>query len=80
MIKILLDTDLGGDCDDAGALAVLHKLADKGLCEILAVTHCSSGCCGAVTIKAINDWYKRPEIPIGVYKKREFLTEDKYNK
>lgn len=80
MIKILLDTDLGSDCDDAGALAVLHKMADKGLCEILAVTHCSSGVCGAVTIQAINDWYKRPEIPIGIYKKREFLTAGNYIK
>ncbi len=27
--KIIFDTDMGSDCDDAGALAVLHKLADK---------------------------------------------------
>ena len=36
---ILLDTDIGCDCDDAGAMAVLHALADMGETEILAVTH-----------------------------------------
>lgn len=75
--KILLDTDLGSDCDDAGALALLHRLADIGNAEILAVTHCASEISGAVTLKAINEWYKRPDIPIGRYNKRKFLEEDR---
>lgn len=33
--KIILDTDLGGDIDDLGAVALLHELADRGDCEIL---------------------------------------------
>ncbi len=28
-VRIIFDTDMGSDSDDAGALAVLHKLADK---------------------------------------------------
>ena len=28
--KIILDTDMGSDSDDAGALAMLHHLADAG--------------------------------------------------
>lgn len=28
--NVIFDTDIGSDCDDAGALAILHKLADKG--------------------------------------------------
>src|SRR5688572_12869118 len=35
-VKILFDTDMMTDCDDAGAMAVLHALADKRECEILA--------------------------------------------
>jgi hypothetical protein len=35
-VRIILDTDMSGDCDDAGALALLHALADQGECEILA--------------------------------------------
>lgn len=77
MIKILLDTDLGSDCDDAGALAVLHRLADEKLCEIVAMTHCTSEINGAVTVKAINTWYKRPDIPIGQYKDGPFLEDEK---
>lgn len=39
-VKILFDTDIGCDCDDAGALALLHRLCDRGEAELLAVTHC----------------------------------------
>ena len=39
-VKIIFDTDIGWDCDDAGALAMLHRLCDKGEAELLAVTHC----------------------------------------
>ena len=35
-VKIIFDTDMIGDYDDVGAMAVLHKLADAGECEILA--------------------------------------------
>ena len=28
--KIIFDTDIGGDCDDTGALAMLHHLCDMG--------------------------------------------------
>ena len=37
-VKIIFDTDIGGDCDDAGALALIHRLCDKGEVELLAVT------------------------------------------
>lgn len=75
-IKILLDTDMGSDCDDAGALAVLHNIADETEAEILAVTHCSSGICGPVAVKCINEWYGRADIPIGKYYEGRFLEED----
>jgi hypothetical protein len=40
-VRIIFDTDIGSDCDDAGALAVLHKLADKGEAKILGVIYVS---------------------------------------
>lgn len=76
-MKIILDTDLGGDCDDAGALAVLHNLADMGKAEILAFTHCASEISGSVTVKIINDWYSRSRIPVGRYDKSIFLEDEK---
>ena len=36
-VKVIFDTDMANDCDDAGALAVLHALADLGEAEILAI-------------------------------------------
>lgn len=81
--KIMLDTDMGMDCDDAGALALLHRIADKTDTEILAVTHCSSGISGAVTVKYINEYYGRPQIPVGTFRTRRFLEDEacvKYTK
>jgi len=66
MRRIILDTDMGSDCDDAGALALLHVYADRGQAEILGCIY-SSGRVpfGAGIIDAINTWYGRPDIPIG---------------
>ena len=36
-IRVILDTDMDSDCDDMGALAMLHALADSGEAQILAV-------------------------------------------
>ena len=66
-IKILFDTDIGGDCDDAGAMAVMHELANRRECEILAVTHCCAGPYNAGCIDAINRYFGRPDIPVGVF-------------
>ena len=65
-VRIIFDTDMGSDCDDAGALAVLHAYADRGLAEIVGCIY-SSGKVpfGAGIVEAINIYYGRPEIPIG---------------
>ena len=56
-IKIIFDTDIGGDCDDAGALALIHRLCDKGEAELLAVTHCYNGEYYAGCIDSINRFF-----------------------
>jgi hypothetical protein len=68
VVKIILDTDMGSDCDDAGALALLHRYADLGMAEIVGCIY-SSGKVpfGAGITEAINIYYGRPEIPIGAY-------------
>ena len=67
-VKIILDTDMGSDCDDAGAFAVLHRYADLGMAEIIGCIY-SSGKVpfGAGIVEAINIYYGRPDIPIGAY-------------
>ncbi len=64
--KIILDTDMGSDCDDVGALALLHHYAQEGQAEILGIIY-SSGRVpyGAGVIDAINHYYHRADLPIG---------------
>jgi hypothetical protein len=65
-VRIIFDTDIGSDCDDAGALAVLHKLAHKGEAEILGVIYSSAFCLyGAGACDAINTYYGRGDLPLG---------------
>lgn len=68
-VTIIFDTDMSGDCDDVGALAVLNKLADAGKAELLACVangHDQDKAIAA-SISAINTYYGRPNIPIGTY-------------
>ena len=64
-IKIIFDTDIGGDCDDAGALLLLHRLCDIGEAELLAVTHCFDSPYLAGCIDAINTYFNR-NVPVGI--------------
>jgi len=63
------------DCDDAGALAVLHVLADRGECEILATVVSVRDPASAATVDAINRYYHRPALPIGMVKGAEGVLE-----
>ncbi|HOX12582.1 MAG TPA: nucleoside hydrolase [Spirochaetia bacterium] len=74
-LPLILDTDLNEDVDDAGALAVLHALADRGLAEILGMTYCTSARWGVPAIRAVNRWYGRPDIPVGAFGRPGFLDE-----
>ncbi len=75
--RILFDTDIGGDCDDAGALALLHVLCNRGEAELLAVTACYASPYVAGCIDAINTYYGR-RVPVGVLHRRSFDTEGVY--
>lgn len=64
---ILLDTDMATDCDDAGALAVLHALADSEEAEIRAVAVNNKDAASVGAVAAINAFYGRGDIPLGAY-------------
>lgn len=68
--QIILDTDMAGDCDDAGALAILHALSDKEEAEILAVVTNRKDIsnASAAAVDVINTYYGHPDIPIGTDK------------
>lgn len=65
-VKLIFDTDIGNDCDDAMALAVIHALQNRGACELLAVTLTNPEPQAGKLVDAINTFYGRPDIPIGV--------------
>ncbi len=67
-VKIIVDTDMMTDCDDAGAFAVLHALADRGECEILATMVSSKSPASVLAVDVLNTYYGRPELPIGMVK------------
>jgi hypothetical protein len=69
-VRIIFDTDMDTDCDDAGALAMLHALADAGEVEILATVVSSRYAWSVPCVAAINGWYGRPDLPIGCPKER----------
>lgn len=75
MIPLILDTDIGSDCDDAGAMAVLHALADLGEVDILALTHATGLPAGPGSIAVIDAYYGRPDIPIGACRDAGFLSD-----
>ena len=67
--KIIYETDMCLDVDDAGGLAMLHALANRGEVELLAVCFNEVHPDGAAAIDAINTWYGRGDLPVGIYKK-----------
>ena len=70
-VKVIFDTDMFTDFDDAGALACLHAYADAGQCEILATISCTRGCHSVAVCEVINAFYGRPDIPVGCTKEIE---------
>ena len=79
-VRIIFDTDMHTDCDDAGALAVLHALADRGEAEIVACMVSTLDPWAAPTVDAINTYYDRPDVPIGGVKGAGVLRKSPYTK
>ena len=78
--RIILDTDISSDVDDVGAVAVLHALAGQGKVYILAMMVSSGDPWSGPCLDALNTWFGRPDIPIGVIKKPTVTHESKYTK
>ena len=77
-VKLIFDTDMGNDVDDALALGVIHALQSRGECELLAVTVTKDETLAAPYIDAVNTFYGRPDIPIGVVKDGPTKKPSKY--
>lgn len=65
-VRIVFDTDMGNDVDDAMALAVLYALESRGECRLLAVTLTNPDPLAGPFVDAVNTFYGRGGVPIGV--------------
>jgi inosine-uridine nucleoside N-ribohydrolase len=65
-VRIIFDTDMGNDIDDALALAMLHAFESRGEARLLAVTITKDNRWAAPYVDLVNTFYGRPEIPIGM--------------
>lgn len=66
--KVIYETNMGQDVDDVGGLAMIHALQNRGEAELLAVCFNEVHPDGAAAIDAINTWYGRGDVPVGIYK------------
>jgi inosine-uridine nucleoside N-ribohydrolase len=65
-VPLIFDTDIGNDCDDVLALGMIHALESRGECKLLAVTITKDHELAAPFVDAVNWFYGRRNIPIGV--------------
>ena len=65
-VRLIFDTDMGNDVDDAVALAMIHSLESRGEATLLAVTVTKDNRWAAPFIDIMDTFYGRGDIPIGV--------------
>jgi hypothetical protein len=79
-VKVIFDTDFGGDADDLGALSMLHGFIKTGECDLLAVMLWTNEKYAVPAIDALNRFYGHPNIPIGVRAGGTYVSETTHNK
>ncbi len=65
-IPLIFDTDIGNDCDDVLALGLIHSLQTRNRCRLIAVTITKDHDQCAPFVDAVNTFYGRGDVPIGV--------------
>ena len=78
-VKLIFDTDMGNDVDDAMALAMIHNLQKRGAVELLAVTITKDHPKAAAFVDAMNTFYGYPDVPIAVVRKGATPEPGKFN-
>jgi inosine-uridine nucleoside N-ribohydrolase len=75
-VPVILDSDMGPDYDDTGAITILHALADSGYAEILATVASTKYEGVAGVLNVFNTYFNRPQIPVGVPKGNASALKD----
>lgn len=79
-VKIIFDTDFGGDADDLGALAMLNNLHNKGECELLGIASWSTEQYVIPAMDAVNRFFGNPDISMGIRSRGYYFQDWNYNK
>ena len=76
--RIIVDTDMGFDVDDVGAVCLANALHLAGKAELLAVVH-NTGCdLGVGGVSAMNHFYNNDDVVIGAWRGRYGKNCDKH--
>ncbi len=79
-VRLIFDTDMGNDIDDALALGVIHALQSRGECQLLAVTVSKDNEFAGPFCDLVNTFYGRGKIPVGVVRKGVTPEDSRYIK
>ena len=77
---VILDTDIGPDCDDVGALVCLIHYAKKYGFPILGVCNCTSNKAGTGTVDAVCRWCGMETPGLGQWSGADFMNEPEHHK
>lgn len=77
-VPVIFDTDMGNDIDDALALAMLHALESRGEIKLVAVTLTKDNSWAGRYVSAVNTFYGRGAIPLGMVEDGPTKEEGKY--
>ena len=67
-VRLILDTDMGPDYDDVGAMAVMYALADRGEVQVLATLSSNKDERSVPCIEVLNTYFRHSEMPVGAPK------------
>ncbi|HEU5164862.1 MAG TPA: nucleoside hydrolase [Chitinophagaceae bacterium] len=76
-IPVILDSDMGPDYDDVGAITLLHAFADSGYINILATVASTKYEGVAAVFNVLNTYFNRPGLLIGVPKGKALELKDR---
>jgi hypothetical protein len=62
---VVIDTDILGDVDDVGALAVANTLHNCGMADLRGVVVNTHSQYSSIAVSAVNTWFGNGDIPIG---------------
>ncbi len=73
---IIYDHDLGSDCDDGGAIAMLLNAHREGVCRALAITSCVFNPYASYCVKLMCEYFGVDDIEIGINTERDILNNE----